>query len=265
MSSSNNISLAFLAIDIGNTHTVIGFFEGMTLKDSWRIRTEPYVTADELAIEVNQLLGFCQEEIGALDDIVICSVVPPVLGAWKGLAKKYLGKDAVIITGQSTLGMPIKYKRPYELGADRIVNAIAGYRRFPQALIIIDFGTAITFDCISSQGEYLGGIIAPGITLASDALFKGTSKLPKVDLFAPLPASAICQDTQSAMHAGCVWGFAGLTTNILKKLYKEFALPPKVIATGGLASLIAPFCPDIQAVLPDLTLEGIALAHNILK
>jgi len=254
--------LCLLAVDIGNTHTVLGLLRGMKIENSWRIRTDTNITADELAVLVNQLLVLHGQHLDSLADIAVCSVVPPALGAWKTFSMKYSGREAVIITGQSPLGMPIKYKRPYELGADRIVNAIAGFRRFPQPLIIIDFGTAITFDCISGQGEYLGGIIAPGLTLASDALFKGTSKLPKVDLFAPLPSSAICQNTQSAMHAGCMLGFAGLTDKILSRLCEEFPVKPKIVATGGHVRLIAPLCKDIDEVLPDLTLEGIAVSYN---
>jgi type III pantothenate kinase len=256
--------MSLLAVDIGNTHTVSGIIEEGAIVQNWRIHTNSQATADELAALLNQLIGFAEIKLADIDDIIISCVVPPLLHAWEEFSARYLKRAAIILRGDMPLGMPILYKRPHEIGADRIVNAIGAYERYKRALIVIDYGTAITFDCVSSGGEYLGGSIAPGIMLAAEALFHGTSRLPRIELFAE-PKGAISQDTNSAIRSGIIYGFAGLTDGIVKRLSREFPEMPKVIATGGLASLIAPHCPVIEEVLPDLTLEGLAVIYKRLK
>jgi len=252
----------FLGIDIGNTHTVIGLFEDPAkIARSWRIRTERGATADEIAAVVAQLCTLAGLDLGRIRDIIIACVVPPVLSSWEDFSRTYLGRPAIVIHGHQDLGMPIRHARPHEIGADRIVNAIAGCHRFGAPLIIVDYGTATTFDCISSQGEYLGGAIAPGPLLAADALARGTAKLPRIDLF-ERPASALCTDTVSAMQAGIIYGFAGLTEGLISRLSAEFSERPAVIATGGLAGVVSEHCPSIQAVIPDLTLEGLGIIYE---
>ena len=254
----------FLAVDIGNTHTVLGVIGKKKIIRNWRIHTGRHATADELAALLNQLAAMAEINLADMQDVIIACVVPPLLHAWEEYSVKYLKKAAIILKGDMPLGMPIIYKRPHEIGADRIVNAIGAYARYRQALIVIDYGTAITFDCVSSGGEYLGGSIAPGIMLAAEALFHGTSRLPRIEISAE-PKCAIGQDTNSAIRSGIIYGFAGLTEGIIKRLSKEFPEMPKVIATGGLASLIAPYCPAIEEVLPDLTLDGLAVIYKRLK
>ncbi|MGQ9813496.1 MAG: type III pantothenate kinase [Dissulfurimicrobium sp.] len=254
----------FLAVDIGNTHTVLGILDEGKIIRSWRIHTNRQVTADELAALLNQLAGMSDINIAGIQDVIIACVVPTLLHTWDEYSARYLKKTAIILKGDMRLGMPVAYKRPHEIGADRIVNAIGAYERYRRALIVVDYGTAITFDCVSSAGEYLGGSIAPGIMLAADALFRGTSKLPKIEIFAE-PERAIGQDTGSAIRSGIIYGFAGLTEGIVKRLSNEFPETPKTIATGGLASLIAPYCPVIEEVLPDLTLEGLGVIYKRLR
>lgn len=254
----------FLAVDIGNTHTVSGIIKDGTIVQRWRIHTNRQATADELAALLNQLISFAEIKLADIDNIIISCVVPPLLYAWEEFSARYLKKTAIILRGDMPLGMPILYKRPHEIGTDRIVNAIGAYARYRQALIIIDYGTAITFDCVSSKGEYLGGSITPGVMLATEALFHGTSRLTRIELFAE-PKGAIGQDTNSAIQSGIIYGFAGLTDGIVGRLFKEFTERPKVIATGGLASLITPYCSTIENILPDLTLEGLAIIYKGLK
>lgn len=253
-----------LAVDIGNTHTVLGIINKKKIIRSWRIHTNRLVTADELAVLLNQLATMATINLVDIQDIIISCVVPQLLHTWEEYSERYLKKTAIILKGDAPLGMPIIYKRPHEIGADRLANAIGAYEIYRCALIVIDYGTAITFDCVSSKGEYLGGSIAPGIMLATEALFRGTSKLPKIEIFSGLTC-AIGQDTNSAIQSGIIYGFAGLTNGIVKQLSMEFSETPKVIATGGLASLIAPYCPIIEEILPNLTLDGLAVIYERLK
>ncbi len=254
----------FLGIDVGNTNTVIGFFKELELIKSWRIRTERKATADELALSVFQLCRFENIDPLCAADLVISCVVPPLIDEWRRMSTKYFHKEAIVIDHSLNLGMDIRYKRPFEVGPDRLVNAIAGFERTKQAVIIIDYGTATTFDCVSSKGEYLGGAIAPGIILAAEALSKGTSRLPRVELFTT-PDSAIGQDTVSAIQAGLIFGFAGLTQGILKRLTNEYPEKPRIIATGGLAPTIGAYCSEIEEIIPDLTMEGLAILYRRLK
>ncbi len=247
----------FLGVDIGNTHTVIGLFKGVELLRTWRIRTRKDATEDELWALLSQLI---REEnlIGErIEDIVICCVVPPLVDPWTRLSVAHFGHEPLVINSRTPLDIKIKYERPYELGADRIANAMAAFRRYKKAVIVVDYGTAITFDCISTHGEYLGGAIAPGIQLSAEALFKGTSRLPRVDLSRE-PGAVIAQDTASAIQVGLLYGFSGLTDRIVRALAEQFDDRPEVIATGGLSSVIVPYCETVKKIIPNLTLEGIA-------
>ncbi len=257
-------SIFFLGVDIGNTHTVIGLFEGIEIQQVWRIRSQKDATADEIWSLLSQLFSCEQISTDQIDDVVISCVVPPLLHPWTELALKHFGKEPLIINSRIPIDIRIKYERPYELGADRIANAIAAFKRYRKAVIVVDYGTAITFDCISEQGQYLGGAIAPGIQLSAEALFKGTSKLPRVDL-TKKPTSTIAQDTATAIQTGILYGFSGLTDRIVRVLAAEFQEKPKAIATGGLSAVIAPYCETLEEIIPDLTLEGIAEIYQQIR
>jgi len=245
-----------LAVDIGNTHTVAGLYIDSRLMGRWRIRSERAATEDELAIKLNALPLTSMQLFSAAGDIIISSVVPPLTEAWERMTCKYFGCDALVILKNIDHGMPIRYRRPFEIGADRIVNAIAAWNRFHSAVIAIDFGTATTFDCISAKGEYLGGAISPGLKLASEMLSSRTSKLPLVELDVP-PGPALAQDTVSAIRSGIVYGFAALADGLAERLRAEFAQEAAIIATGGFAATVAKHSRLINEVLPDLTLEGL--------
>lgn len=261
MGNSRQSGKYFLAVDIGNTHTVIGLFQDDSLFKNWRIRTNKETTSDELAVSLDQLCRLAEIELKDISDVVVSCVVPPLIHSWEELTLHYMKKRALVVQEDVLVGMPILYKRPYEVGADRLVNSLAGYSRYKNAVIIVDYGTATTFDCISSKGEYMGGSIAPGLLLAAEALFKGTSRLPRVELFAK-PETALGQDTASAIKAGIIYGFAGLTDGIISRLLTEFDQKPRVIATGGLAPIIAPHCSLVEKILPDLVLEGLLLIYK---
>ncbi len=255
----------FLGVDIGNTHTVTGLYgDSGEILLRWRIRTDKGATADELASVLFQLCAMDGIDSHRVKDIIIACVVPPILSSWEEFSRRRLGKNAVVIQGHQDLGMPILCDHPHELGADRIVNAIAGFHRYRSPLIIVDYGTATTFDCVSSKGEYLGGAIAPGPLLAADALAQGTSRLPRIEIICR-PSKVLGTDTVSAMQSGIVYGFAGLTEGLIARLAAEFPVKPRVIATGGLASVVSEHSPSIEAVHPDLTLEGLGIIYKRLS
>lgn len=246
-----------LAIDIGNTNTVFGLFRGAELVRSWRLHTDRTRTADEWALAVLGLFAMAGLEPGEVDGTVIVSVVPPVLPAIAALCRSHFNRDPLVIGAQTQTGMPVRYDNPGEVGADRIVNAVAAYARKRQCLVVVDFGTATTFDVVSTAGEYLGGAIAPGLGISAEALSQRASKLPRVDL-APPPA-AVATNTVHSMQAGLFFGYVGLTDGIIARMCEELSDRPCVLATGGLAGLIAPSSRYINEVAPDLTLEGLRI------
>lgn len=247
-----------LVIDVGNTNTVLGVFDGKTLRHSWRIRTERNTTEDEFNVLTTSL--FAGGNI-AFDDIhqsIISCVVPPMVTILEAFGKKYLGHSPQWIDARSYPAMPILGDNPDEVGADRIVNAVAAYDKHKTSLIIIDFGTATTFDAISKRGEYLGGAISPGIAVSAEALYTHASKLPRVELFKP-PAKVVGKDTISCIQSGIIFGYAGLVDGIVQRMKAEMQSNPTVIATGGLAPLIRDVADAIEAVEPDLTLQGLRI------
>ncbi|MEW6077000.1 MAG: type III pantothenate kinase [Thermodesulfobacteriota bacterium] len=247
-----------LVIDIGNTNTVIGLFKGEELICDWRIRTEREVTADELGVVISHLFAGAGQRMDAVDKTVIASVVPPVDRAYASFCGKYLTTAPRWIDASTATGITICYHNPSEIGADRIVNAVAAYHKYKCDLIVIDFGTAITFDLISAAGVYTGGIIAPGIAIAADALFQRASKLPRVDLLTP-PESLIGRNTEGSIKSGIIYGFAGLVDGVVKRIKTQENKNWKVIATGGLSALIADISETIESVEPNLTLEGLRI------
>lgn len=252
-----------LTLDIGNSHTVLGFFNLETgdLLHHFRIKTTPNTTGDEYGLMVQGLLNLRNRQISEIKHTIIGSVVPAAKNGWLDFSQNHLGITPLIV-GDHKLdtGVAIETDNPSEVGADRIINGLAGYARHPQELIIVDFGTAITFDCISASGAYMGGAIAPGIGISMEALADKTAQLPKVDISTP-PATNIGTNTITAIKTGILFGYGGLVEGIVSRLSPEFPSQPLILATGGMANLIAPYAPVIKHVYPELTLEGLQLIH----
>lgn len=247
-----------LVIDAGNTNTVLGIYKNDELVKSWRIRTERNITEDEFCILVKSLFSDSEIDFRTIKKTVISSVVPPVMGILDAFCRKHLGHAPVWVNAKNSGGLAILYNNPDEVGADRIVNAVAAYRRYMTNLIVIDFGTATTFDVVTAKGEYLGGAITPGIMISAEALFQRTSKLPRVELFEP-PSSVIGKDTPGSMKSGIILGYASLVDGMVSKISKELGLKFKVIATGGLAELMTRVSETIESVDGNLTLEGLRI------
>jgi len=250
-----------LALDIGNTNTVLGLFKDGGLVHDWRIRTEVNMTIDEYAITLRSLFAVHGIPLDSVKNVIISCVVPPVLNAAERFCQTYFHVDALVVGPGIRTGMPILYDNPKEVGADRIVNAVAAYEQHKGAVIVVDFGTATTFDYISERGEYMGGVISPGIMISCEALFQKASKLPRVEIFAR-PPSILAKNTISSMNAGIVYGYAGLVEGIITRMKKEVNREMFVIATGGLAALIASECPLIDAVDDYLTLNGLRIIFD---
>lgn len=250
-----------LVIDVGNTNTVLGLFDGDELIYHWRIRTVTDHTADEYGVLILNLYHTTTNvKSRIINDIIISCVVPPMLNILEPLCEKYFHVKPLIVGPGIKTGMPIFYDNPKEVGADRIVNAVAGYEKYKQDLIIVDFGTATTFDYVSKKGEYLGGCICPGIGISSQALFERAAKLPRVEF--SRPKTIITKDTVSGIQAGIMFGYAGLVDGIVDRMKNEMKSNPKVIATGGLAAIIAPETKSIEVVDEMLTLEGLRILYN---
>ena len=252
-----------LVIDVGNTNTVIGVYDGRRLVQDWRIRTERRTTEDEFNILATNLFSESNINSMDIDKTIISCVVPPMVTILDSFCRKYLGHMPNWIDAMSTPNLSIRYKNPSEIGADRIVNAVAAFNKYRTSLIVIDFGTATTFDSISEKGEYLGGAISPGIMIASEALFMKASKLPRVEIFVP-PESVIGKDTASSIKAGIIFGYAGLVDGMVRRMKIEMDTNPRVIATGGLAELMSQVSETIEVVEPALTLEGLRIISNSL-
>lgn len=250
-----------LVIDIGNTNTVIGVYDGNHLIKDWRIRTERNTTEDEFNLLITGLFGNSGIQPKDIDRTIISSVVPPMVTILNSFCIKYLGYPPHWVDAASYTGMPIPYYNPEDVGADRIVNAVAAFDKYHCSLIVIDFGTATTFDAISEKGEYLGGAISPGIMIASEALFREASKLPRVEIFVP-PESVIGKDTANSIKAGIIYGYAGLVDGMVKRMKAEMGTGPRIIATGGLAELIHKVSETIEAVEPALTLDGLRIISS---
>jgi type III pantothenate kinase len=248
-----------LVVDVGNTNTVLGLFDGDRLIHDWRIRTVVDHTVDEYGMLIYNLYKTSRISSRKIKDIIISCVVPPMLNILEPLCHKYFNLKPLIVGPGVKTGMPIYYDNPKEVGADRIVNAVAGFEKYQRDLIIVDFGTATTFDYVSAKGEYLGGCISPGIMISSEALFERAAKLPRVEL--SKPKSIVAKDTVSSMQAGIMYGYAGLVDGICDRIKAEVKSNPLVVATGGLAKIVAPETKSIDVVDDMLTLEGLRIIY----
>jgi type III pantothenate kinase len=247
-----------LALDVGNTHTVLGLFgaDGR-LAHTWRVGTDRSRTGDEWAALYRSLLGLRDLAPAVADVAVIGSVVPPVGEIWQAVCEDALGIATLAVGPDTPTGMTLAVDRPSEVGADRVANAVAARDLWGAPAVVVDFGTAVTFDAVSADGQYVGGAIAPGLTTAAEALVQRTAKLPRIALVAP--ARAIGTDTVSAMQAGIVFGFAGQVETLVRRVASELGGAPVVLATGGQAGMIANVCPAVGEVVPELTLLGLAV------
>lgn len=249
-----------LAIDVGNTNIVLGIYKDSTLTHFWRISTDRQKTADEYGILLKNLFGDAGFTLDLVRDIVVSSVVPPLMPALEEMCRRYFNVEALVVGPGIRTGLDIKYDNPREVGADRIVNAVAAFEKYGGPLVVVDFGTATTFDAISASGEYLGGAIAPGIGISTEALFARAAKLPRIELVKP--RAAIAKNTVASMQAGIIYGFAGQVDALVTRIKRELGGYAYVVATGGLAPLIASETETINEVDPWLTLEGLRIINE---
>ena len=241
-----------LAVDVGNTQTVAGLYEGEELRDHWRIATERHRTGDELGALYRSFLDF-----GDVTGVCVASSVPQLVRSYEDLCARYLEAELLVLGPGVRTGIPIRYEDPREVGADRIANAVAGASRYGAPCIVVDFGTSTNFDIVSADNEFVGGVLAPGIEISMDALVQRAARLFKIDFVEP--PSVIGKNTAASLQSGLVYGFAGQVDGIVERIRAELGAEAPAIATGGLADLIAPHSRTIDRVDPLLTLEGLRL------
>lgn len=248
-----------LAVDVGNTQTVMGLVDGDEIVAHWRMSSDAALTGDELRVKVAGMLALSGHGSQDVDQIALSSVVPRLTAAWEDVASG-CGCEILIVGPGLKTGMPIRYDNPHEVGADRIVNGVAAYERFGGPVIVIDFGTATTLDVITAEGEYLGGAIAPGVETSAEALFSKAARLSKVDLEAP--PKAIGTNTAASVQAGLMLGESAMVDGLVRRVWEELGTRTEVVATGGLAPTMAPLCDTIGHVDVDLTLQGLRIIRD---
>jgi type III pantothenate kinase len=249
-----------VVVDVGNTNIVLGIYRGKELLHHWRLSTNRSATVDEYGIMIHNLFQYAGLDMGDIEGVIVSSVVPPLMRTLEQLCSTYLKKTPYIVGPGIKTGLNIRYENPREVGADRIVNAVAGIAKYGSPLIIVDFGTATTFDYIDSAGSYLGGAIVPGIGISTEALYQRAAKLPRIELVKP--RSVVGRNPVTSMQAGIIFGYAGQVDGIVRRIRSEFNVEPRVIATGGLADLIAGESEAIELVDPLLTLDGLRIIYE---
>jgi type III pantothenate kinase len=251
-----------LAVDVGNTNIVLGVYDDDELVISWRLSTSRSMTADEYGVFLLDLFARHNLEASQVSAIIISSVVPPLMPALEQMSHMYFHVEPLVVGPGIKTGMPLMYENPKEVGADRIVNAVAGYEKYGGPLIIVDFGTATTFCVVSARGEYLGGAITAGLGIASEALFQRTARLPRIELIKP--KQVIGRNTVVSMQSGLIFGYIGQVEGIIRRIIQELGGfdEPTVVATGGIASLIASECQNIHYIDQNLTLEGLRIIYQ---
>ena len=249
-----------LVFDIGNSNIVLGTYQGETLTNHWRISTDRQKTSDEYGMLIHNLFSYEGIAMSDVEAIIISSVVPPLIVPLSRTCAKYFGIEPLVVGPGIKTGIRLKYENPREIGADRIVNAVGAYEKFGGPLILVDFGTATTFCAIDENGDYLGGAIAPGIGISVEALFQRTAKLPRIEL--ATPKTVICRNTVTAIQSGVLFGFTGQVDEIVRRMKAELGENAKVIATGGLANMIAKESKTIEHVDQFLTLNGLRILYE---
>lgn len=249
-----------LVVDIGNTNIVLGMYEGSELLHHFRISTSRQTTSDEYGVMIYNLFRMAGVEAERIEGVMISSVVPPIVGVIEQMCRTYLKKTPLVVGPGIKTGLNLRYENPREIGADRIVNAVAAVELYGGPVVVVDFGTATTFDCIDAQGTYLGGAIVPGIGISTEALYQRASKLPRIEL--EKPKKVIGRNTVHAMQSGIIYGYAGQVDGIVKRIRQEMNTELQVIATGGLAPLICAETESVREVNPLLTLEGLRLIYE---
>ena len=246
-----------LTIDAGNTNTVFGVHDGPELRAHWRLTTRREQTADEYGVLVRNLFAGSGVDPGRIQGVALASVVPPLTPVLIELSREYLGQDPLVVEPGVKTGLPILYEPPSDVGADRIVNGVAALAAYGAPVVVVDFGTATTFDVITAKGEYAGGVICPGVGISADALFQRAARLPRVDV--RNPGRVIGRSTVASIQSGLYFGYAAMVEGIIARIRAELGEPVRVVATGGLASTLAADVPSIEEVDPVLTLTGLRL------
>jgi len=249
-----------LVVDVGNTNIVLGIYKKRELLYHWRLSTNRGATVDEYGIMIHNLFHIAGVTLDRIEGVIVSSVVPPLMRTLEQLCRQYLHHAPLIVGPGIKTGLNIRYENPREVGADRIVNAVAGVEKYGAPLIVVDFGTATTFDYIDENGNYLGGAIVPGIGISTEALYQRAAKLPRIELVKP--KSVVGRNPVTSMQAGIIFGYAGQVDGIVGRIRREFNVSPKVVATGGLAEMIAGESETIDLVDPLITLEGLRIIYE---